>query len=120
MVILGDPTLDVYEGNQMLPSIEFIRPENRVYINDNELFPWLKPVIFGNISLKARVINPGYGLINVSLYVDDQLWSIDDEAPFDFFLDYENVGRKTLSMIGIDREGNVASDELIVWIINRS
>lgn len=118
MVICGDPTLDLYPIKSNQPQIKIIKPENALYYLNNKISNFLFPLIIGNISIEAKITNPGNGIKNVSFYINDELISYDDEIPYQLILDEKLFGKTTIKTVAIDYNNNIATDSITSFIIN--
>jgi hypothetical protein len=54
----------------------------------------------------------------VEFYVDDSFRWLDDEASFEWLWDETAFGRHTIKAVAYDMDGNMASDEQVIWIFN--
>ncbi|MFE3846304.1 hypothetical protein ACFL1L_05560, partial [Thermoplasmatota archaeon] len=118
MVICGDPILDLYPIYNNQPQIKIIKPEEAIYFANNKLSNFIFPVIIGNISIEAKITNPGNGIKNVSFYLDDELISYDESFPYQLLLDKKLFGKKTIKTIAIDQNNNIATDSISIFIMN--
>jgi len=118
MVICGDPTLDLYPIDSNQPQIKIIKPENALYYLNNKISNFLFPLIIGNISIEAKITNPGNGIKNVSFYINDEFISYDNEIPYQLFLDEKLFGITKIKTVAIDYNNNLATDSITSFIVN--
>ena len=73
------------------------------------------PVIIGDVTIHAQVLNPGYGIDNVSFYIDDQLFYTDYEYPFTFLFYAKQFGRTKFDVVLSDSTNQQNKNSLILW-----
>lgn len=118
MVICGDPTLHVFPSVTDKPQVQIKKPQDALYFFDEEVFPFIAPVVVGDITVETVVTNPGMGIVNVTFFVDDVVVGVDDDVPYECLIDERGVGRKTIKIVAVDCEGNVAVDSIDVFLLN--
>ncbi len=98
-------------------NIEIVKPEGGLYIFDKKIMPLLPVIIIGKIDIEAAAAS--YGEIgNVGFYIDGSLEYEDVEAPYEWLWNDHSIGRHEIKVIAHNRDGNTASDEQKVWILN--
>jgi hypothetical protein len=118
MVICGDPTLKLYPTNANNPVIKITKPENGIYFKNEKILPFIIPTIIGNLTINTDIISSGYGISQISFYINNELINTDNNFPFEFQLNEQGIGLKEIKIIGIDNQGQEAIDEKNVLIIN--
>jgi peptidase C25-like protein len=115
MVICGDPTLTVFSSDPPKISIEISNPTNGIYLADSLILPFFNPVIFGNITIKANVMNPGYGIESLTFQLNDDIIFIDTDYPYEYCIDSVLFGKQKISIIAQDSRGQIDEKELFIW-----
>jgi hypothetical protein len=102
------------------PTVKITRPKKGyLYICDREIAPLLgNTLIFGRITKKVNAEDEETGINRVEFYVDDELKSIDVQAPYHWLWDETVFGRRGLKAIAYDNTGKKATDEINVVIFN--
>jgi hypothetical protein len=114
MVLCGDPTLCVTPQKDQKLDVKITRPTKAIYIKDEEIIPFFKPLIVGDITVKAEVLNTLYGVNRVEFYVNDELKKIDTTEPYTWKWDEKTFFRHTLKATAFDNHGNSATDKIFV------
>lgn len=115
MILQGDPLLTLFVDASSQPKISLIQPEKGIYFNDSRICPFFTPLIFGPCTIKAQVSNQGYGLKDVSFYIDGTLVHQTTEFPFGFIYDERRFGRVVIESIVTDIQDQQAIDRLVMW-----
>jgi hypothetical protein len=94
--LFGDPSLVI--GGQGGLGITKPLPGN-LYLFDNQIMPTLagRTIIFGDITIQATT---GKETTSVSFYLNGELKSVDDEAPFEWKWQERAFGRRTITIVG--------------------
>ena len=114
MVICGDPTLTVFSSDNPRLRIDISNPTDGFYVKDSFIFPFISPVIFGNITLKAQIISPGCGVDSVTFLLNDKELFIDTEYPYEFLIDQFTFGKQKISVRAVDTQGQINEKELMI------
>ena len=93
------------------------KPRNHFYIFNREIIPLKNTIIIGMITIEVNVYSEK-GIDRVEFYVDDVLKSTDMQAPFEWLWNEKAIGRDEMKVIAYDNEGNTATDEIEVIIVN--
>ena len=117
LILFGDPTLRIggYSGGE-LPVIYIENPaEGYFYVNDE---PWMKTlfgrtIAVGKVTIRAVTQN----VDRVEFYINGELKSVDEEAPYEWEWNEFAFGRYTIKVIGYGEYGN-AEDEISLFAIN--
>ncbi len=115
MMICGDPTLTVFSSDNPRLHVDITKPTNGFYIKDSLIFPFIFPVIFGNITLKAEITNPGYGIASVTFLRNDEELYVDTEYPYEYVLDQFSFGKQKISVRAIDIQGQINDRDIMIW-----
>jgi hypothetical protein len=94
------------------PEIKIINPGNYIYIDNQQLIPFFKPLIFGNINIKTYVSED---INSVEFYIDDILKDIDTEEPYEFIWDDISFFKHKIRVIAENNKGKKAEDEILIW-----
>jgi hypothetical protein len=115
MILQGDPLLTLFVDASSQPKINIIHPENGIYFNDSRICRFFSPLVFGPITLKAKVLNQGFGLRDVSFYIDGKLVHQTSEFPFNYTYEEKRFGRVVIESIMTDIKDQQAIDRLVIW-----
>ncbi|UCD13104.1 MAG: hypothetical protein JSW60_05965 [Thermoplasmatales archaeon] len=97
------------------PHVEISRPKRAVYIRDKEIFPFIVPVIFGDIQIWFWAEDSESGLNRTELYIDDELKGVFTSIPKSWLWDECVFFRHTIMVKAYDNAGNNATKEMKVW-----
>lgn len=115
MILQGDPLLTLFVDSSSQPKITIIQPEKGIYINDSRICGFFTPFVIGPCSIKAQVSNQGYGLNDVSFYIDGSLVHQTSEYPFSFMYQERRFGRVVIECIVTDINDQKAIDRIVIW-----
>ncbi|HEC87230.1 MAG TPA: hypothetical protein ENI49_05120 [Thermoplasmatales archaeon] len=77
-----------------------------------------QPLVIGNVTVEVEMLNFGYGIRNVSFYVDGDCVYVDEEYPFEMVLGDCFVGERNITVVACDLGGQLAKDEVKVFVWN--
>jgi len=115
MILQGDPLLTLFVDVSSQPNITIIHPDKGIYFNDSRICPFFMPLVFGPCTIKVQVSNQGYGLHDVSFFIDNELVHQTTEFPFSFTYDEPRFGRVVIESIVTDIQDQQAIDRLVIW-----
>jgi len=107
----------ITENDTIPPSIQIIKPEKALYINNKKILPFFTPFIIGNIEIEVNASDEQSEIDRVEFWIDDEYkgndttltynWTWDERTPFRF--------RHTIKVIAYDAVENNATDKKEVW-----
>lgn len=110
--LYGDPSM-IREGLSLKsPEIKITNPDNGLYFNNNKIFPFLRPVILGEITIKTSASD---SISYVEFYVDGILKERDVITPYSWVWNEKAFFRHTIKVIAYDGKKYTSSDEIIIW-----
>lgn len=115
MVLCGDPTLTITSTSDPVVRIDIVSPENSVYLNDNKLFSFFVPLVFGDATITIDIINPGYGIKEVLFYINDEFQQKIDTYPYTYTIDKFMLGPQSVSVIATDILDNSVTEQITIW-----
>jgi hypothetical protein len=115
MVLCGDPTLTISSTSDPVVRINIVSPGNSVYLNDNKLFTFFFPLVFGDTTITVDIINPGYGIKEVLFYVNDELQQNIDTYPYTYTIDKFMFGPQSVSVVATDILDNSVTEQITIW-----
>jgi len=98
-------------------SVSITRPSNALYINDREIIPLNKAIIFGGIAIDVDVASD-MGIKEVDFYIDGNLKYGDSEPPYQWLWDEYAVGNHEIRVKAYDSQDNEAEDVVNIIIFN--
>ena len=98
-----------------LPIIQIIKPMKKIYITNNQIFPFFTPIIIGAINITVEATDPSSAIARVEFYIDEILRFQDESPPYSFYWDSTDFGIYIIKAITYDTCGYSASDDIIVW-----
>ncbi len=97
------------------PTVEISTPkENRLYIMNREIIPFLATVVLGNIDIAVDAIDMS-GIKKVEFYIDDELVGEDSYSPYNYNWSENAFFRHTIKVVATDNFDNKEEKELRVW-----
>ncbi|MBS3801587.1 MAG: hypothetical protein KGY65_02425 [Candidatus Thermoplasmatota archaeon] len=115
MMIFGDPTLNVNPTIEPSVNIDIVSPEKGIYFGNQQIFPFVTPIVFGDATVKVSVNNKNQEIHNVLFYVNDELWFTDDTAPFETVVDKKAFGKQKINVVANYNIDESVSDQLYIW-----
>lgn len=115
MSLFGDPTLSLSQTDNPVLSIEITHPNTGIYVGNTRILPFFAPVLIGDGSITVEIINPGFGVENITFLVNDEIRSVDNEPPFEFMMTDTVFGVQSIQAIAVDSQGNSDSESLQLW-----
>jgi hypothetical protein len=97
--------------------VEFNKPLNALYLQNQRVMPWTNPRIIGSIDIAAYIPGgwdePG-DAEKVEFYVDGVLQATLTEQPYNWTWSQRTVGKHVIKVIAYDVDGDTASKEIMV------
>jgi parallel beta-helix repeat protein len=113
------PLISLYrselEQDKSPPIVDFLRPENAIYINNTKIISFFIPIIFGNIEIYPFVNDDETNISSIRIYIDNKLTEVFTYLPESIIWDKVAFGKKTIRLVAFDNAGNEASKEIIVF-----
>jgi len=97
------------------PTVWITKPENALYINDEEIMPLFIPLIFGHIQIWPNAHDNESGLKYLELYINDELKANFTSVPRSWTWDETVFGRRTIKLVAYDNAGNDNIAMITVW-----
>jgi len=99
------------------PEINIINPENGLYMFNKKFLPLAKTIIVGPITIELDVEDTS-GVYKVEFYIDDQLETLVNEEPFDWYMNIKQRGKRNLEIIVYDQAGNKDIESTMITVFN--
>ncbi|KAA0001288.1 MAG: hypothetical protein FE040_00575 [Thermoplasmata archaeon] len=116
MDYLPKGTLLILRSNGNI-SVSVTRPSNALYINDREIIPLNRAIIFGKITIDVDVASD-MGVKEVDFYIDGNLKYKCTGPPYQWLWDEHAVGNHEIEIKAYDSQDNKAEDALGITIFN--
>ena len=116
MDYLPKGTLLILRSNGNI-SVSVTRPSNALYINDREIIPLNRAIIFGKIRIDVDVASD-MGVKEVDFYIDGNLKYKCTGPPYQWLWDEHAVGNHEIEIKAYDSQDNKAEDALGITIFN--
>ncbi len=99
------------------PVVELTHPSKGIFINNIKVFPFIRPIVFGDVILEFSVVD-GNGIDQVELYVNDLKIYTFLEGPFSYEWVKESLFplRNQIKIVAVDNSGKTTEE--IFHIIN--
>ena len=97
------------------PTVSITQPINGLYIQDQFIFPFFVPVIFGRITINADAADNDSGINRVLFLIDGQLGFNDTTAPYSYVWTELAFFKYTIKVEAYDNAGNKAQASIDVW-----
>jgi hypothetical protein len=104
--------LEGKEGN--IPLVKITRPENGVYLFNQKVFSWTKPLIIGAVDVEVTASDLESGIIYVQFLIDGELVGNVSAEPYTWEWAQRSFGKHTLTVRAYNATGSFAVDELAV------
>ncbi len=108
--LFGDPMVEIKEpGNKIEVNVEIEKPGNGLYLfNFGPFLKFMnKSIVIGSITIEVNAsTNPEGNMKEVKFYVDNELMSVDNTAPYQWTWSETTVGKHIISVEAIATNGN--------------
>ncbi len=102
-------------SDDLPPTIEITKPTNAIYLFDNQVIPFLMPLIVRGITIEVEAVDNESGIEKVEFYIDDVLEETDTEAPYSWKWSDDSIRKHSIKVVAYDFAGNTADATLDVW-----
>ena len=109
----SDPHIIIIESE--IPNVEITKPKGALYINDNEIIPFIIPVIIGDIQIWFSAEDTISGLNQIELYTDNEIKVTFNSSPKSWLWDETVFLRHKIKVVAYDNADNNAIKEIKVW-----
>jgi len=97
------------------PTLEILSPqEHSLYLNNKRILPFFITLLIGTTTITVNTSDES-GIKHVSFYLDDELKTIDIQAPYNWTWDTAAFFRHTITIVSEDSYGNPTSADRVVW-----
>jgi hypothetical protein len=104
-------------SQEPLLDIQIIKPERGLYIANRLILPFFVPFAIGSLEIQAVVTEINRSQVDcVEFYIDDELQTIDTEAPYSWVWSQRSFGAHMIKVLAYKNNKN-AIDEIKVWKI---
>jgi hypothetical protein len=98
------------------PVVDITKPKYALYFFNTEIMPLSAgSLIIGPIDVEVQATDDESGIDHVEFLVNNQPFGNDTEAPYSWTWSQKAFFRQTLTVKAVDKEGNIGSQELVVW-----
>ncbi|KAA0002868.1 MAG: hypothetical protein FE048_02890 [Thermoplasmata archaeon] len=119
--LYGDPSLGLTTKkiDSSPPIVTIEKPKGYLYIFGKEIGPTFFgiPIIIGGITVDV-IATDETGIEKIEIWVDNKLKYTTKEEPYEWLWDETVFGKHVLKAVVHDKAGNIAGDEMAVWIFN--
>ena len=109
------PLMYRYPDNKKPCVCEILSPVKYIYFNNEKIYQFFVPVIFGKIEIKVNAHDFESRIWKVEFCINDMLQKVDTSRPYDYNWDKIAFGKYIIKTIAYDNVGNQASNEIEVW-----
>lgn len=114
----GEKSIEI-KIDKIKPTIAFESPmHGHLYIFNKKIMPLKHTIIIGKAMIMVIADDETSGIGKVEFYVDDELKHTVISEPYEWIWDEVVLGRHALKVVAYDNAGNIAADEINVWIFN--
>jgi len=96
-------------------SINFLKPENAIYIGNRRIVPFFIPIIIGGINLEVETSSEISEIKKVEFYVNDGLRLIDEESPYEWQWREISFNKNEIKINVFNDNDNNISEEKVIW-----
>ena len=99
------------------PVCAILQPEKALYIGNNFIMDFFVPVAIGEITVIAEAFDAISEIHKVEFFVDGKRVNFDTEPPYTYTWTKKDLlhPKHTLRIDAYDANGNIGSDELVMW-----
>ena len=115
MMIFGDPTLQIDPTDEPSVSIEIVSPKKGIFFENQQIIPFFVPVVFSDATIKVSVNTANQEIDNVLFYINDELWTTDNNSPYETIVDKNAFGKQKIKVVANYNEDESVSDQLVIW-----
>ncbi len=103
-----------YGEDNSNPNVQILKPENKFYLRNKELFSFPIPLILGEIEIEIDAFDNISGINYVKIFVDNKLKANITSGDLVFNWEEKTFGKHTIKTVAYDYAGNPAEDTVIV------
>ncbi len=98
------------------PIVELVNPSKGIFINNHKVFPFIRPIVFGDVTLEFSVVD-GNGIEQVELYVNElKIYTfLEEPYSYEWVKDSLIPLRNQIKIIAVDNSGKIT--EQLFYII---
>jgi hypothetical protein len=100
------------------PHVEITRPENAYYKDNEKIFNFPYPLIFGSIDVNVDASDLESGIERVEFYINDDLKSTDYNVPYSWYLNEKAATMCYLKAVAYNHAGNSEFMRIRIIYIN--
>jgi hypothetical protein len=114
---LINPTVYIDLAVSDFPDLSFdiIKPENALYISDNKIIPFFKPIIFGDITIEINFTSESDWVSWAKLYVDNEFKCYISPYNSSCLLEEKLFAKHEILISATDINNNTINKKLDVW-----
>ena len=105
-----------FKKDDIPPEVTIISPDYGIYIFNRKLGGFIFPFVFNQITVEVEASDKDSGMEKVEIYIDGELVSSDNEAPYDYLFEESSKKFHTIEVIGYDNAGNTNTDSISVFM----
>ena len=113
--IIKKATIFINEHDKTPPEITIIQPSNDIYIQNQKIASFFSPIIIGPIDIKIEVNDYESGIKNVSVFINDEIFSPLVSNEYTWIWDEEFFGKFIIRVEAKDKVGNKNQAEISGW-----
>ena len=112
----NDTALVTITEKDILPPIILVeQPINAIYLKNRPVFPFFVPFIFGEIQMNVSAVDEESFVEKIEVYINDLLIDVWYDSSISWTWSEQIFGRRKLTIIAYDTEGNFDTFEQMVW-----
>ncbi len=97
------------------PTVTITKPINGIYINDNKILPFPKPLIIGPITIEVTATQIPFGIDRVEFSINGGVKETDSEVPYTWTWSTPTIFRHTITITAYDTSGKSGQTSITVW-----
>ena len=105
-----------FKEDDIPPEVTIISPDYGIYIFNRKLGGFIFPFVFNQVTVEVEASDKDSGMEKVEIYIDGELVSSDNEAPYDYLFEEASKKFHTIEVIGYDNAGNTNTDSISVFM----
>ncbi len=105
----------IRERDTVPPIISLDKPINAVYVNDRPIFPFFRPLVFGDVNISVSAYDEQSSVDYIELYVNDFLVGTYYDNVGNYSWDERLFGRQIITVKAFDVAGNYNVVDEVVW-----
>jgi hypothetical protein len=105
-----------FKEDDIPPNVKIISPDYGIYIFNRKLGGFVFPFVFNQVTVEVEASDKDSGMEKVEIYIDGELVSSDNEAPYEYLFEQSSKKFHTIEAIGYDNAGNINTDSISVYM----